>query len=620
MSTEIPYVRDSHPPFEFAPYAGRRYEQIVPDTLDLYERAMYSVNVLTNATDPDADYEIYMSVAFRTNPPVMWHTSSDFCTMKFMEALPLMRLITGSEENLHVERRWMEVLLSEIGEDGQVYMPKPGRPWAFEGYFSHVSGVNERVESEDQHVIPIYSGRVLSALATHYQREPAEVWRDAAVRIVDGLRSIVVDTGDYAYFAPSCMYYLPGATEDYGIKHRLWGTESREISLSLLHVYRAMGYEPALTLAKGIIDYIIRAVRAFDEDGSFTPDDYLAGKPQSHFHVHTAALQSILEYGIITRDSSYIQLAKRGFEYARSAGEVITGYFPEFVNSKEHEECELCCVADMLALAVKLSEVGVGDYWDDVDRWTRNMFAEGQLTPERKDALSVYASHLPPTDFGKVEQTPGLPINYTVTDRVLERNIGAFAGWCNPNDFHAASYGPQGVFGIMHCCTGNGTRAIYYVWKGAVQIQGPRTTVHFLANRASKELDIRSHVPYTGLVEIDVHESTELSVRLPEWISGDQLVANRNGTVASARIQGRYAELGRVADGDRITLAFPISERTDTVWIEKRRYEVIRRGNDIVHISPRGINIPLYQREHYRSGATRFRKMPRFATSENIHV
>ena len=34
----------------------------------------------------------------------------------------------------------------------------------------------------------------------------------------------------------------------------------------------------------------------------------------------------------------------------------------------------------MITLALNLSEAGAGDYWDDADRWIRNMFAEGQLT------------------------------------------------------------------------------------------------------------------------------------------------------------------------------------------------------------------------------------------------
>jgi hypothetical protein len=33
----------------------------------------------------------------------------------------------------------------------------------------------------------------------------------------------------------------------------------------------------------------------------------------------------------------------------------------------------------MIAVAMRLSEAGVKDYWDDADRWIRNQFAENQL-------------------------------------------------------------------------------------------------------------------------------------------------------------------------------------------------------------------------------------------------
>jgi hypothetical protein len=47
----------------------------------------------------------------------------------------------------------------------------------------------------------------------------------------------------------------------------------------------------------------------------------------------------------------------------------------------------------MVAIAVKLSAAGAGDYWDDVDRWVRNNFAEQQLTST--DAVYRTAGHLP---------------------------------------------------------------------------------------------------------------------------------------------------------------------------------------------------------------------------------
>ena len=66
-----------------------------------------------------------------------------------------------------------------------------------------------------------------------------------------------------------------------------------------------------------------------------------------------------------------------------------------------------------------------------------------------------------------------------------------------------------------------------------------------------------------------------------------------------------------------MTVTFPIAERTETVWIEKEKYTVVRKGNDIVAIDPPGQYCPLYQREHYRQNATRWCKTERFVCGEN---
>ena len=75
-----------------------------------------------------------------------------------------------------------------------------------------------------------------------------------------------------------------------------------------------------------------------------------------------------------------LEFVCHGYEYAKSEGETLTGYFPEFLQSPELEHSEICEVADMVALALKLSEYDVMDCWEDADHWLRNMFAEGQLT------------------------------------------------------------------------------------------------------------------------------------------------------------------------------------------------------------------------------------------------
>jgi len=130
----IGYVRDEAPDFSIPAYEGERYEAMVPDTLDIQERAALGINALTEQTDPDADYEIYGDSLFSSNPPVMVHDEADNCQPKWEEALVLCRLISGSRQNMHVEEKWLEALLRMQGPDGLLYWPVRGgtplRRWA----------------------------------------------------------------------------------------------------------------------------------------------------------------------------------------------------------------------------------------------------------------------------------------------------------------------------------------------------------------------------------------------------------------------------------------------------------------------------------------------------------
>ena len=74
---------------------------------------------------------------------------------------------------------------------------------------------------------------------------------------------------------------------------------------------------------------------------------------------------------------------------------------------------------------MNLSAYGVGDYYEDAERWIRNHFDETQLTPIRA------------VDFirwGETMEKRKLLYNET-DDRVAERNIGSFAGWPSGNEW-----------------------------------------------------------------------------------------------------------------------------------------------------------------------------------------
>jgi hypothetical protein len=71
--------------------------------------------------------------------------------------------------------------------------------------------------------------------------------------------------------------------------------------------------------------------------------------------------------------------------------------------------------------------------------------------------------------------------------------------------------------------------------------------------------------------------------------------------------------------GDAASVTFPIEERSDTVLIQKARYELLRRGSEVVEIDPPGRYAPLYQRSHYRQPSTRWRWTQRFVSERPVY-
>ena len=616
----IEYIRKEPLPFTIPPYDGDRYETWAPDTLDLAAMAELGIHGLTGPTDPEADYEVYWQANFFREPPIMWHDVDDV-QPKFMEALPLLRIITGSDLDDHVDAAWMRTLLRSVGPDGLVYMPLKGRPWAKryvgpDGYPNPVwrrDGQTTTIDDESVTQVThdwIALGRLMSTMMVYYLRDKDEMWRDLVRKTVDRLSELAIQKEEYAYYPQGSFEphasVQKNAEVPVGVKA---GLAAGRLIQGLTHCYRFTGYQPALDLAGRLVAYVKDHGGFFDKEARFVDE----ARDIVHFHDHAIDLLFMLEYAIEAGDEDLAEFVRRGYEFGRGHGSSTVGFFPEHIESipasysypkvqRGSLVSETCEVADMIALALKLTRLGIGDYWDDADRWVRNQFAENQLT--RVD----WVERIP-----KPQKTVGTEY-YETDDRVAERNVGAFAGWPSANDWTIYA-------GIQHCCTGNGARAIYYVWENILQMEDGVLKVNLLLNRASPWADVNSHIPYEGRVDLRIKQSCDrVLVRVPEWIeTGSKDVTCRtNDQERRFAWDGRYVDAGPARPNDTVTVSFPIEERTVVEMIGCVLYTLVIRGNEVVFIDPPGKNHPLYQRAHYREHQTRWRKVSRFVSRENL--
>ena len=607
------YINPQIPDFELPEYRGELYEATVPDTLDIAERARLALNALTETTDPEADYEVYWIVVFRSNPPHMFHSCwQSTATGKFMMATSFMRLMTGSEQNLHVDRRWMEVALKSQGPDGLNYVPLVGRPWAFVWSPVEPEEAKRRSEFKDQLLSAMGNSTMLSIMSHFAKRDGSAIWRQALRRAVDGMINLAVDAGELAYFWPSFCFSVKDQPDYAQMPTDPFEAETSIAPHGLVHAYQVLGYEPALTMARKIINYLRHNFYA--PDGSFIASPGVPSR--AHFHAHTRGLLAMQEYAETADDDELMgfvvqsyekardlltnQILETGLRVVKTPGASLIGFFPEWANSHMGEKGETCQLSDMIAVALRLSEAGVGDYWDDADRWIRNHLAEAQLT--NIDWIGRLPQDLAVEPHGTAERVP-------------ERNVGAFAGGPDPNDWYAGAHAHV----LGHCCTANGSKVLYWIWERILRYQHGKLRVNLLLNRASKWADVDSYIPYQGRVDVKVKQGVDLSIRIPEWVTPAETHCKVNDKDRRLEWEGHYAKVGSVMPGDVVILTFPIFKRTDHAHIEKQPYTLVRKGNEVISIDPPGRYYPLYQRQHYSDDAPRWRRITRFISDEIIN-
>ena len=606
---------------------GRRYEVESPDTLDLAERAAFGLNALTGVLDPAFKYEQYFHILLGANPSYLLHDTTGRPTNdpKYLESLPYMRLMTGSDLRTEAEAGLMAGVLEDTAEDGLFYSRRTKeRTWHEACGHVFKDGDRVRLMNED-FCNPYGNARLMIAMHAWHQRDGDPKWIERMERIAAGLSRIAIHKNGYAYFPESRV------GEAFSYPKSGWkttdepaGQDVGEVADSNIFMYhggpiRALSLLYAVHRDPGVIAFA-RELANFCLREKFwgVPGEpaILQGAAHAHWrsHVpgHMSVLRGLLDLANVTQDVRLMDFCRRGYEYGRNYMPMDIGYHVLGIGVR----CG-CSIPRTMALAIALTDLGLGDYWEDVDRYIRNHATVTQLTD--REAIRAYADAAPRHDLNAPMENG---------DRVIDRAMGSFIAFTNVTNTSAA-------LKAGGCCNSNGTQGLYYAWEAITRRAGDTGIVNLLLSRASPWIDIDSYLPYEGKVVIRNKGCRRLVVRIPLWVPKAEVEAAVDGKPVVCHWSGRYLNIDEASEEAEVTIRFPVEERVeehrfveevggkadmfqDVETIDgdviRRHYRCVFKGNTLVAVSPRsdGKALPLYTRDHMRRDKAPMKRVTRF--------
>ena len=433
--------------------------------IDIVERGKLALHYLTSMTDPKLGYLPYWYVNLESKPPLAYHARVDDSELvgSWLEAIIMMRKMTGSNEGKEVEEGLKQLLLASWCDEGlRCNARRPWSPFVF-------ANIHEQAY-------------ILRGLVTWYLEEGSEEAKERIDGLIHGLRRIAICEEEYehamfagktpeegrkakayrTYYFPREMYY-PGLGWHPTRTGSYRGLMYNNCMISpLATYYEATHDEDAYDLIDGLINHTVIESRRFGYDGRF----------QGFFHGAMWINRGILRFALATERVELVEWAKRVYDYARKQGSSF-GWYQELIHLNDPSEpfgtgepwqlpSEPCGISDMVENAILLAKAGYPEYRADAEKILRNHLIEqqfvdtGPIKPEYPESM--------PHD---TEQT--------TYDNVLERALGGLCSTSYPNDL--TYYGgiggklPEGKIHLGGCCASTMPRALYIAWQEGVGVK-----------------------------------------------------------------------------------------------------------------------------------------------------
>lgn len=422
-------------------------------------------------------------------------------------------------------------------------------------------------------------GRALLALATLMERDRDPGLARIAEAMLRGLERIGIPWGSGGLYYPK-ENWLGDRWGEAILAHPPTGLQ---IEGAVLFAERS-GREWPLDYARRVARTVLnRSPRLFNEDGSFVPmggGDFEM-KDFTHLHARLFITLGLARLAGVDGDADLLAQCRRVFDHALSLS-TSYGWVPECPEQTGGVAVdEVCCIMDMIKLALFFARRGETGLYDVVERFAANQVPAHQVNDYSRVADRITTEPQPETR----ESSPA---------DALERFLGGFTGSLAPHHFIRV-WGGKPYLDVSGCCGPSGILCLYLAWEAALEERGDTATVWLHFSREGGRVKVVSKGVGGGHLEITPRqELRELRVRVHPWADRSAVQAVSAGAPVPVRLEGDLAVMERIRPGVPVTLRYPAPPRHTVERVAGLTVPVDWVGNEVVRIAPPPEYPPLY--------------------------
>ena len=395
---------------------------------------------------------------------------------------------------------------------------------------------------------PFSQGSALYGLVTDFNDSGAPEARQRIEALIRGLDASASHRRDYLVFDELATPLAPCS------QHAAYQV------LPVMRFHELTGDPQAL-------DYARRLSRwAFYHDPTVTVDGVITQKGwEGHLHAWMDTYTGILRCARAGGDPPLKEVVERSRKMFAWVLEHETTPYGWVADSVGSGTCETCTISSAIRLALELIREGDAGYWNDIERFVRNQLVQNQ--------------------FRNVD---GLGIR---DQRVARGLLGAFDSYADPNTLIANRNGT-----IEGCCINGGIRGLYLAYQNAIHESAQSIHVNLLLSHGTPGIEVASHLPDEGRLELHLNCSKDVVLRCPDWVRLADVAIDAPAGIRGAALPDTHSlRIVGGRPGIRITIRFAQRRLVQESVVAGRRYQVSWHGDTVTGITPAGEPYRLYR-------------------------